>query len=201
MQKEFGYARVSTARQHEDRQVQALLEYGIDERNIVVDKQSGRDFNRAGYQTLRNQLLRSGDTLVVQTLDRFGRDKAKIKEELAQLKADGVRVKVLNIPTTLQDFGENWVLDLVNTILLEVLASLAEQERATTLQRQKEGIAAAKSKGVVFGRPVIKKPDNYEEVMALVDSGQMKAVDAAQMLGLKKTSFYKLRKEYCAERC
>ena len=112
-----------------------------------------------------------------------------------------MRVKVLNIPTTLQDFGENWVLDLVNTILLEVLASLAEQERATTLQRQKEGIAAAKSKGVVFGRPRIQKPSRYEEVMALVDSGQLKAVEAMRELKLKKTSFYKLRKEYCAERC
>ena len=88
---------------------------------------------------------------------------------------------------------------MVTNILIEVMASIAEEERAKIHQRQSEGIAAAKNKGVVFGRPAIQKPDNYEEVMALVDSGQMKAADAMLKLGLKKTSFYKLRKEYCAE--
>ena len=197
MQKEFGYARVSTARQHEDRQVQALLDYGIEERNIVVDKESGKDFNRLGYLSLKEKWLRRGDTLVVKELDRLGRNKAKIREELEWFRAEGIRVKILNVPTTLLDCeGQDWVLDMVSNILIEVMASVAEEERVKIHRRQEEGIAVAKAKGVVFGRPSIAKPANYEAVMALVDSGQLKAVDAMRELGVRKTTFYRLRHEY-----
>lgn len=148
MQKEFGYARVSTAHQKEFRQVQALLEYGIEERNIIVDKQSGRDFNRAGYLSLKEHLLRPGDACVVAELDRLGRNKAMIKEELEWFKAEGIRVKILNVPTTLIDCGDqDWVLDMVSNILIEVMASIAEEERVKIHQRQAEGIAAAKGRG------------------------------------------------------
>lgn len=197
MQKEFGYARVSTAHQREDRQVQALLDYGIEERNIVVDKESGKDFNRLGYLSLKEKWLRQGDTLVVKELDRLGRNKAKIREELEWFRAEGIRVKILNVPTTLLDCeGQDWVLDMVSNILIEVMASVAEEERVKIHRRQEEGIAVAKAKGVVFGRPPIAKPANYEAVMALVDSGQIKAVEAIRELGVKKTTFYKLRQAY-----
>ena len=197
MQKEFGYARVSTAHQREDRQVQALLDYGIEERNIVVDKESGKDFNRLGYLSLKEKWLRQGDTLVVKELDRLGRNKAKIREELEWFRAEGIRVKILNVPTTLLDCeGQDWVLDMVSNILIEVMASVAEEERVKIHRRQEEGIAVAKAKGVVFGRPSIAKPANYEAVMALVDSGQLKAVDAMRELGVRKTTFYRLRHEY-----
>ena len=197
MQKEFGYARVSTAHQREDRQVQALLDYGIEERNIVVDKESGKDFNRLGYLSLKEKWLRRGDTLVVKELDRLGRNKAKIREELEWFRAEGIRVKILNVPTTLLDCeGQDWVLDMVSNILIEVMASVAEEERVKIHRRQEEGIAVAKAKGVVFGRPSIAKPANYEAVMALVDSGQIKAVEAMRELGVKKTTFYKLRQAY-----
>lgn len=197
MQKEFGYARVSTAHQREDRQVQALLDYGIEERNIVVDKESGKDFNRLGYLSLKEKWLRQGDTLVVKELDRLGRNKAKIREELEWFRAEGIRVKILNVPTTLLDCeGQDWVLDMVSNILIEVMASVAEEERVKIHRRQEEGIAVAKAKGVVFGRPSIAKPANYEAVMALVDSGQIKAVEAIRELGVKKTTFYKLRQAY-----
>ena len=197
MQKEFGYARVSTARQHEDRQVQALLDYGIEERNIVVDKESGKDFNRLGYLSLKEKWLRRGDTLVVKELDRLGRNKAKIREELEWFRAEGIRVKILNVPTTLLDCeGQDWVLDMVSNILIEVMASVAEEERVKIHQRQAEGIAIAEEKGVVFGRPVVAKPDNFEMVMALVDSGQLKAVEAMRELGVKKTTYYKMRRSF-----
>ena len=197
MQKEFGYARVSTAHQREDRQVQALLDYGIEERNIVVDKESGKDFNRLGYLSLKEKWLRQGDTLVVKELDRLGRNKAKIREELEWFRAEGIRVKILNVPTTLLNCeGQDWVLDMVSNILIEVMASVAEEERVKIHRRQEEGIAVAKAKGVVFGRPSIAKPANYEAVMALVDSGQIKAVEAMRELGVKKTTFYKLRQAY-----
>ena len=191
------YARVSTARQHEDRQVQALLDYGIEERNIVVDKESGKDFNRLGYLSLKEKWLRQGDTLVVKELDRLGRNKAKIREELEWFRAEGIRVKILNVPTTLLDCeGQDWVLDMVSNILIEVMASVAEEERVKIHRRQEEGIAVAKARGVVFGRPVVAKPDNFEMVMALVDSGQLKAVEAMRELGVKKTTYYKMRRSF-----
>ena len=197
MQKEFGYARVSTTHQNTDRQIDALLEYGIDERNIIVDKQSGKDFNRVGYQSLKEHLLRQGDTLVVKELDRLGRNKQMIKEELEYFKAQGIRVKILQVPTSLMECdGQEWILDMVSNILIEVMASIAEEERLKNHQRQAEGIASAKSKGVTFGRPTIRKPENYELVMGQVTSGEITAVQAMKMLGVKKTTFYKLKKLY-----
>lgn len=195
--KQFGYARVSTTHQNTDRQVEALKEYGIDERDIIIDKQSGKDFNRQGYLTLKETMLRSGDTLVVKELDRLGRNKQMIKEELEYFKAHNIRVKILNIPTTLMEIdGNDWILEMVSNILIEVLASIAEDERNKNHQRQEEGIASAKAKGVKFGRPNIRKPENYEVIMQQVSSGELKAVEAMKLLGVKKTSFYKLKQIY-----
>lgn len=127
MEKEFGYARVSSTSQSLDRQIEALLDYGIEERNIIVDKQSGKDFNRTGYLSLKENLLRSGDTLVVKELDRLARNKQLIKEELEWFRANNIRVKILNVPTSLIDCGDqSWVLDMVSNILIEVMASIAE---------------------------------------------------------------------------
>lgn len=198
MQKEFGYARVSTAHQNTDRQVDALLEYGISERNIIIDRQSGKDFNRVGYLSLKENLLRQGDTLVLKELDRLGRNKRMIKEELEWFKAHGIRVKVLNVPTTLMECeGQDWILEMVSNILIEVMSSIAEEERVKNYQRQEEGILAAKNKGVIFGRPNVTKPENYEAVMEKVASGELKAVEAMREFGVKKTTFYKLKKMYC----
>ena len=122
MEKEFGYARVSSTSQSLDRQIEALLDYGIEERNIIVDKQSGKDFNRTGYLSLKENLLRSGDTLVVKELDRLARNKQLIKEELEWFRANNIRVKILNVPTSLIDCGDqSWVLDMVSNILIEVM--------------------------------------------------------------------------------
>lgn len=196
--KEFGYARVSTTHQNTDRQIEALKEYGIDERDIIIDKQSGKDFNRQGYITLKNSMLRSGDTLVIKELDRLGRNKQMIKEELEWFKAHNIRVKILNVPTSLIDVeGQDWVMEMVSNILIEVMSSIAEEERLKNHQRQREGIDAARAKGVTFGRPTIAKPEAYDIVMQKVQSGEMKSVDAMKELGVRKTSFYKLKKMYC----
>lgn len=195
--KEFGYARVSTSHQNTDRQIEALVEYGVDERDIIVDYQSGKDFNRKGYVTLKENMLRRGDTLVIKELDRLGRNKLMIKEELEYFKTNGIRVKILNIPTTLMEIdGCDWVLEMVSNILIEVLSTIAEEERNKNHIRQREGIDAAKEKGVEFGRPKLRKPDNYEVVMEQVSNGQITAVQAMKLLGVKKTSFYKLKKAY-----
>ena len=193
--KEYGYGRVSTTHQNTDRQIKALLDYGIAERDIIVDKQSGKDFNREGYLALKNTMLRSGDTLVVKELDRLGRDKKMIKEELEYFRENGIRVKILNVPTTLIECdGQSWVLDMVSNILIEVMASIAEEERIKNHQRQSEGIAVAKEKGVQFGRPKLEVPAGYENVMAKVINGDITSVQAMTELGLKKTSYYKLKK-------
>lgn len=193
---EFGYARVSSKNQHEDRQVERLLEYGIEERNIIVDKESGKDMERDGYQLLKTKLLRKGDTLVITELDRLSRKKVDIKAELESLKEMGVRVKILNIPTTLIDFPEEqaWVLEMVNNILIEVLGSIAEEERNKIRRRQREGIDCAKAKGTEFGRPKIQYPENWGAVRTQVKNKEITSVMAMELLGLRKTSYYKLCK-------
>lgn len=198
--KEFGYARVSASHQNTDRQIVALKNYGISERDIIIDRQSGKDFNRSGYLSLKETMLRSGDVLVVKELDRLGRNKQMIKEELEWFKEHKIRVKILNVPTTLIDMDQqDWLIDMVSNILIEVLASIAEEERVKNHQRQSEGIQAAKEKGVEFGRPKLRKPENYEEVMRRVNSREISSVEAMKLLGVKKTSFYKLKKMYPVE--
>lgn len=196
----YGYARVSTLHQNTDRQIQALEKYGIPKQDIFVDKQSGKNFERQGYLLLKENVLRSGDTLVVKELDRLGRNKEAVKEELEHFKSRGIRVKILDVPTTLIDCeGQDWVMEMVSNILVEVMSSIAEEERVRNHQRQEEGIAAAKAKGVKFGRPSLTLPDNYQSVMGQVAEGRLKSSEAMEMLNLKRTSYYKLKKLYLAE--
>ena len=166
MRKIYGYARVSTREQNLDRQIIALQQYGISDRDIVTDKESGKTLERDGYTFLKNRLLRDGDVLVVKSLDRLSRNKNHIKQELEYFKSRNIRVMVLDIQTTLIDppEGQEWIIEMINTILIEVLASMAEQERLTTHARQQEGIAAAKVKGKHLGRPKAEYPDNWNEV-------------------------------------
>ena len=146
----FYYARVSSKDQNLDRQLAAFKALGADERDIITDKESGKDFNRAGYQALKNGMLRQGDTLVIKSLDRLSRNKRDIKTELEWFKDNNIRLKVIDLPTTMMDLpeGQEWVFEMVNNILIEVLGTIAEQERATIKSRQAEGINTAKSKGV-----------------------------------------------------
>lgn len=190
----FYYARVSSKEQNLDRQLAAFAALGASERDIITDKESGKDLDRKGYIALKTALLRRGDTLVVKSLDRLSRNKTDIKNELQYFKDNGIRLKVLDLPTTLIDYpeGQEWVLDMVNNILVEVLASIAQQERETTHRRQAEGIAAAKAKGKHLGRPKVKTPDNWNTVMELWQSRQITAKKAMEMTGLKRTTFYKL---------
>lgn len=193
----YFYARVSSKEQNLDRQLAAFASLGASERDIITDKESGKDLNRSGYTALKTAMLRSGDTLVVKSLDRLSRNKADIKNELQYFKEHGIRLKVLDLPTTMIDYpaGQEWVLDMVNNILIEVLSSIAQQERLTIRQRQQEGIAAAKAKGKHLGRPVLVVPENWQEVYSAWESGAITAKTAMEQTGLKRTSFYKLAKE------
>ena len=193
--KTYGYARVSSKEQHLDRQLDALVKFGVPERDIITDKASGKDFDRPGYIALKTRILREGDTLVIKDLDRLGRNKQQIKEELEFYKQTGIRVKILNLPTTLADFGENgWVLDMVNNILIEVLGTIAEQERLTIKTRQAEGIAAAKKQGKHLGRPKTSLPDNWNDVYNDWSNGKITATDAVNKLGISRSTFYRLMK-------
>ena len=190
----YGYARVSTKEQNLDRQLDALAGQGIAERDIITDKESGKDLERKGYRLLKDGLLRRGDTLVVKSLDRLSRSKEDIKQELEFFKANGIRLKVIDLPTTMADFpeGQEWVQDMINNILIEVLSTMAEQERLTTRRRQAEGIAAAKSRGAYLGRPRAQKPANWDEVIAQWRAGKITATEAIRRTGMKRTTFYKL---------
>ena len=196
MKKIYGYARVSTKDQNLDRQLIALREFGIDDRDIIQEKASGKSLNREAYQTLRNQLLREGDTLVIVALDRLSRNKLHIKQELEYYRGRNIRVMVLDMPTTLCQVneGQEWIIEMINAILVEVLASLAEQERVKTLTRQAEGIEAAKLQGKHLGRPMMKIPEGWDNIYMLWKSGEITAVEAMKRSGLKKSTFYKLAK-------
>ena len=198
--KVFYYARVSSKDQSLDRQLKVFYDLGADDRDIIIDKESGKDFNRAGYLTLRNGLLREGDTLVVKSLDRLSRNKSDIKSELEYFKANGIRLKIVDIPTTMMELpdGQEWVFDMVNNILIEVLGTIAEQERETIRTRQAEGIAVAKEKGISFGRPKVKLPSNWDEVIARWENGEITATKAMELTNTKRTTFYKLLSEYQA---
>ena len=197
----FYYARVSSKDQNLDRQLAAFKVLGADERDIITDKESGKDFNRAGYQALKNGMLRQGDTLIIKSLDRLSRNKRDIKTELEWFKDNNIRLKVIDLPTTMMDLpeGQEWVFEMVNNILIEVLGTIAEQERATIKSRQAEGINTAKSKGVKFGRPALQFPANWNDVYTQWKNGEITAKVAMEKTGTKRTSFYKLVKMSIAE--
>lgn len=197
MEKKYGYARVSTREQNLDRQIAALREYIPDERDIITDKESGKSMDRPGYQYLRERLLREGDTLVVKSIDRLGRNALQIKEELQRFRRMGVTVQIIDLPTTMTDWPDEQKLigEMINNILIEVYSMIAEQERMTIRQRQAEGIAAAKAQGKNLGRRAVQPPEGFDEVVRRWRAGEITAAEAMRQTGVKKTTFYKLVKQ------
>lgn len=198
----YYYARVSSATQRLDRQILAFKNLGATDRDIVTDVASGKDMNRPGYQALKTTILREGDELTVLSLDRLGRSKDAIKDELKYFKDHKIRVKILDLPTTMIEFpeGQEWVADMVNNILIEVLGAVAQRERENTRIRQQLGYEAARKRGdTKFGRPSIKKPDNWASVYNDWRHKFITGEEAVKMTGLKKTTFYKLAEEQLHE--
>jgi DNA invertase Pin-like site-specific DNA recombinase len=194
----FGYARVSSTEQNLDRQLRALSEY-VPEENIVTDKQSGKDLDRAGYQALKGRFgLRRGDTLYVMSLDRLSRSKSDIKGELQWFQENGIRLMILDLPTSMIEVpsGQEWITEMINNILIEVISSMAEQERLTIRKRQRQGIEVAKSKGKHLGRPFLEKPKNYEMVVEQWKNKEVGTLEASKRLGVSKTTFYQMLKRY-----
>ena len=191
--KVFYYARVSSREQNLDRQLDAFKNLGADDREIITDKESGKNLDRPGYQALKTTMLRSGDTLVIKSLDRLSRNKNDIKNELQFFKENNIRLKVIDLPTTMMDLpdGQTWVFDMVNNILIEVLGTIAEQERITIRLRQREGIDAAKLKGKHLGRPRCIMPENWNEIVRLWRAKKITAYSAIKMSGLSRSVFYR----------
>ncbi len=191
----YGYIRVSSKEQNTDRQKQALLEYGVDERDIIEDKISGKDFNRNGYLTLKNSLLRDGDTLVIKELDRLGRNMDMIKNEWQQIQSNGVDIVVLDTPILNTRNKSDLEKKLIANIVFELLTYMAEKERIKIRTRQAEGIAIAKNKGLYKGRKKIVN-ENFKNVYDDWKKGKLTAVKAIEMLDMKKSTFYRRVKEY-----
>ena len=168
----------------------------IDERDIYIDKQSGKDFNRPEWQALKRS-IRPGDTLFIHSLDRLGRNKKGILEEWQWLVDNKINIVVLDMPLldTRKYQGLDGVGDLVVNLVLQILSWLAEQERINIKVRQREGIDSALARGVRFGRPPVPKPENFEKVYNQWKNGEITATKAMQTLGLKRNTFYKFAKE------
>jgi DNA invertase Pin-like site-specific DNA recombinase len=193
----FGYVRVSSKEQNLDRQLEALKSYVTDKKYIYSDKASGKDMEREGFKNML-KAMREGDTLYIKSIDRLGRNKELIKGYLEQFKKEGIRVKIIDIPTTLQErpSEEEWVIDMINNIIIEVYTSMAEQERVNIKQRQSEGIAVAKAKGKHLGRPVLKLPKEWDKLYKEWKAGKITAVKFMEEVNMKKATFYKKVKEY-----
>lgn len=189
----IGYCRVSCKDQDLTRQIESLKQYGCEK--IYSDKATGKNFNRPEYTRLKDA-LRRGDTLVVHEFDRLGRNKKLTLKELQYFKDNGIRLVALNLPTTQMDTTDNLMLETINNIVIELYTMMAQQEIETREKRQREGIDVALANGVKFGRKAVEYPKNWESVISLVNNKQLTNIEAMQMLGLKKTTFYKLLKQY-----
>ena len=192
---EYGYARVSTKEQNEERQLIALTGFGIAESAIFVDKQSGKDFERTQYRRLMRK-LKDGDTLVVKSIDRLGRNYEEILEQWRIItKEKRAVIVVLDMP--LLDTRQNRDLTgtLIADIVLQLLSYVAQTEREFIRQRQAEGIAAAKARGVRFGRQPMQRPENFPLVQQRWERGEISARQAAEQLKITHRTFLRWVKE------
>lgn len=194
--RKFGYIRVSSKDQNEGRQLEAMKKMGITDRDIYLDKQSGKNFERANYQLLK-RVIRKGDILYIHSLDRFGRNKEEILQEWNDLtKNIEADIVVLDMPlldtTQYKDSMGTFIADLV----LQILSWMAEEERERIRKRQREGIDLALQKGAQFGRPAVYISEEFKEVYKKWKVREMTAVEAMEKLGIKKTTFYKLVKTW-----
>ena len=208
MAKKYIAIRVSAKDQNPARQIAMARELGIPEKNIFIDKVSGRNFSRPEYDRMKT-LVKPGDEVYFHELDRIGRNKAGIKNELAWFKENKIIVRILNVPTTLIEFpeGQEWVLEMVNNILIEVLSAMAEQEWERTTKRRNEGIAAmpvdeegykvSSKTGRRFGRTE-KRPENFVEVYERQQRGEITLKEALDLVGVGRTRWYELAREATA---
>jgi DNA invertase Pin-like site-specific DNA recombinase len=200
----YGLARVSTKDQNLARQLEAIRAYkNIDE--FFCDKQSGKDFNRPEYKRLKT-VVKKGDEVIIEELDRLGRNKEGIKQEIEWFKKQGVILRILDIPTTLMELPteQAWVFEMVNSILIEVIGSIAEQEREKIGKRRDEGIAAmpivngkrvSTKTGNEYGRPSIKLGDDFQKILKKQKDGELSVVECCKQLGISRRTWYNKTRE------
>lgn len=195
MSKVYGYIRVSSADQNEDRQLVALRSCKVPECNLFVDKQSGKDFERPEYRRMLRRLKRD-DLLYVKSIDRLGRNYGEILEQWRLLtKEKGVDIVVLDMPILDTRSGKDLMGTFIADLVLQILSFVAQNERENIRQRQAEGIAAAKARGVPFGRPALPLPENFEQVVASWRNKEIDFASALQQTGMRPATFYRRLKE------
>ena len=204
----YGYHRTSTKEQHLDRGIAEIENFckknDLKLEKIFTDQQTGKNFDRPRYTVLRNDVLRAGDTLIIAELDRLGRNKESTIKELRFLKEHGIRVMILEIPTTLQDLSgmddttASLILETINNILIEVFTTFAQSEMQKRVKRQQEGIEQMKARGEwsKYGRPAAMSFDTFRERYEAVENGEVKPFDLMRELGLTKSTFYRYKKQY-----
>lgn len=196
MGKIYGYIRVSTREQNEDRQLIAMRMLAIPKQNIFIDKQSGKDFQRPQYQKMVRK-LKKDDLLYLKSIDRLGRNYEEILEQWRVLtKEKRVDIVVLDMPLLDTRRGKDLMGTFLSDVVLQVLSFVAENERANIRQRQAEGIAAAKARGVQFGRPRQPLPDNFAEICTLWRDGSLTGAAAAKLCGMALSSFRYRAQQY-----
>lgn len=194
--KYYGYIRVSTKEQNEDRQVDALKAYEIPSKNVFMDKQSGKDFERPAYQQLIRK-LKKGDVLIIKSIDRLGRNYDEIIEQwrviTKQIDAD---IVVIDMPLLDTRVGKDLTGKFVADLVLQILSYVAQTEREAIRQRQAEGIATAKARGVKFGRPRIPLPSEFHVVSELYRRQMITSRESARMLSVSQDTFLRWNKTY-----
>lgn len=191
----FGYVRVSSIDQNEDRQLREMQRVGVDRRRIYIDKQSGKDFNRNGYKSLLSA-MREGDLLYISSIDRLGRNYTDIQEQWRYLTREKcVDIAVIEMPLLDTRNGKDVMGTFLADIVLQVLSFVAHNERDNIRKRQAQGIAAAKERGVEFGRPVKQLPDEFLPIWVQWVTGNISAETAAKMCGMSRSTFFRRVRE------
>ncbi|MCD7846327.1 MAG: recombinase family protein [Oscillospiraceae bacterium] len=192
----YGYVRVSTREQNEERQMIAMHDFGVTDENIFLDKMSGKDFNRPAYRSMMEK-IEPGDTLVLKSIDRLGRDYDEIIEQWRKItKEHRTAIVVLDMPLLdTREKGKDLTGAFISDMVLQILSYVAQTEREFNHQRQQEGIAAAKARGVKFGRPAKKRPEQFYMLKAAYQQEQVSARAAAKLLGIHHKTFLRWASE------
>lgn len=194
--KKYGYVRVSSTDQNEDRQLIALREQGVDEKKIFTDKQSGKDFERPNYKKLVSK-LKAGDLLYIISIDRLGRNYEEIQKQWRLLTKDiGIDICVLDMPMLDTRNGKDLMGTFIADLVLQILSFVAQSERENIKKRQTEGIAAAKAKGVKFGRPEKEVPDDFGKIVRAWEQKKLSFEEVLKKCGMSEATFYRRLREY-----
>ncbi len=196
MGKIYGYVRVSSTDQNEDRQMIALREAGVADRNILMDKQSGKDFERPNYKKLLRK-LKNGDLLYILSIDRLGRNYNEILEQWRILtKEIGIDICVIDMPLLDTRNGKDLMGTFIADLVLQILSFVAQSERENIRKRQAEGIAAARLKGVKFGRPEVPMPNDFGKTVEQWEKGEIKIAEVLCRMQMKEATFYRRLREF-----